>query len=221
MEKINGKFFLNWPEACRAGTGGAGGKGWNLGRLERYGFRIPIGGVLSTGAYNCFIEENGLREAVKDAAQTVTLGNLGEKEPEEKLSTLREKIKTGFISPRILEEITSGLKQLQILDRPLAVRSSATAEDTAGASFAGIHESFLNVRGIDHILSAIKGCYASLWTARAVAYRQKMGVNNYEATMAVVIMEMVEAVAAGVAFACDPRTGRENIVIINANYGLG
>lgn len=85
----------------------------------------------------------------------------------------------------------------------MAVRSSASAEDSGKASFAGIHDSFLNVTGIDNIFSAVKECYASLWTPRAVAYRRKMNVSDEEMSQAVVIMEMVEAGTAGVAFTCE------------------
>ncbi|SFG93266.1 pyruvate, water dikinase [Desulfotomaculum arcticum] len=221
MEKSCGAFFFSWPEAYQAGVEAVGGKGWNLSRLVRYGFRVPAGGVLAAGAYRAFWEENNLLETVGNIAQSITIGNIGEKGTEEKLFLIREKIKAGHISQYMLEELTSKLKNTGILKKPLAVRSSATAEDTAGASFAGIHESFLNVRGLDNVLSAIKGCYASLWTPRAVAYRRKMNVKDDEVFPAVVIMEMVEAVAAGIGFTCDPRTGRECVTLINANFGLG
>jgi len=103
----------------------------------------------------------------------------------------------------------------------VAVRSSATAEDSAIASFAGVHESFLNIREFSNILKAIKGCYASLWTPRAVAYRRKIGLTDNEVAAAVVIMELIPAEAAGVAFSCDPLTGRRDRIAITANFGLG
>lgn len=221
MEKSYGEFFFNWPEAFQAGVKASGGKGWNLGRLERYGFKVPTGGVLSKGAYHSFIEENNLLEAIGDIIRTVTISNIVQKETEKKLSLIGEKIKAGQIPRHIQKELISSLKNTGIFDKPLAVRSSASAEDSGKASFAGIHESFLNVRGMDNILSAIKGCYASLWTPRAVAYRRKMDFKDDEVDQAVVIMEMVEAEAAGVGFTCDPRTGREDVVLISANFGLG
>ena len=110
---------------------------------------------------------------------------------------------------------------MKLLDKPVAVRSSATAEDSSKASFAGIHESFLNLTGQEHIEQAIKDCYASLWTPRAVAYRRKMGFGDQDVALAVVIMELIPAVAAGVAFSCDPLTGRRDRVAISANFGLG
>lgn len=221
MEKSDGSFFFSWHDAFQVGVEVVGGKGWNLGRLERYGFKVPKGGVLSSVAYQRYIHENNLFEDTENIAQSVTLTNIGEKQSEERLSLFREKIKSGIIPTDIQEELLGRLKGFGILEKPLAVRSSATTEDTAGASFAGIHESFLNINGVENILYAIKDCYASLWTPRAVAYRRKMNIKDHEVIPAVVIMEMVEAKAAGVAFTCDPRTGQENIIVINANFGLG
>lgn len=221
MEKNRGGFFFTWSEAFQARVESAGGKGWNLGRLEQYGFKVPAGGVLAAGAYQSFIEENNLLEDTGEIGQSVNIDNIGEKKVEHKLMLLREKIKAGHIPSNIRDELVSHLKTAGILNKPLAVRSSASAEDSAQASFAGIHESFLNVRGLENILSAIKKCYASLWTPRAVAYRRKMSVEDAEVSQAVVIMEMVEARAAGVAFTCDPQTGREDMFVVNANFGLG
>jgi pyruvate,water dikinase len=221
MEKGNREYFFSWPGAFQAGVEAAGGKGWNLGRLERFGFKIPAGGVLASGAYLCFIEENNLLEDTKEISKSVNAGNIGEKAAEQKLFLLREKIKAGSLSPYIVQELVSSLVNIGIFDKPLAVRSSATAEDSGKASFAGIHESYLNVLGSDNILSAIKGCFASLWSPRAVAYRRKMNIKDTEVSQAVVIMEMVEARAAGVGFTCDPQTGREDLFVVNANYGLG
>ncbi|MDF9409989.1 PEP-utilizing enzyme [Pelotomaculum isophthalicicum JI] len=221
MEKSSGGFFFSWSEAFQSGVESAGGKGWNLGRLEQYGFKVPAGGVLAAGAYQCFIEENNLLEDTGEISQSINIGNIGEREIERKLLLLREKIRAGHIPSNIRDELVSHLKTSGMLDKPIAVRSSASAEDSAKASFAGIHESFLNVLGIDNILSAIKRCYASLWTPQAVAYRRKMGIKDEEVGQAVVIMEMVKAQAAGVAFTCDPQTGREDMFVVNANFGLG
>ena len=214
-------LFLNWDEAFKAGVEAAGGKGWNLGRLQRYGFNVPVGGVLAAGAYQSFMAENNLSDYPVEITQNITIDNIEEKETKQKLHLIREKIEAGHIPGYIEEELIANLKDMGILDKPLAIRSSATAEDSGKASFAGIHDSFLNIRGRDNILSAVKRCYASLWTPRAVAYRWKMSIKDDEIFQAVVIMEMVEAQAAGVGFTCDPRTGREDITLISANFGLG
>jgi pyruvate,water dikinase len=220
MEK-SCSVFCGWPEAFKAGAESVGGKGWNLGRLDRYGFKVPVGGVIAVEAYRNFIKENNLQEATEKIAQSVSLDNISEREIEERLFLIQQKINAGSISSHIQKELIWNLNNLEIQEKSLAIRSSATTEDASGTSFAGIHESFLNVRGIDNILRTIKKCYASLWTIRAVAYRRKMDIKDCEVLPAVVIMEMVEAKAAGVGFTCDPRSGREDLIVISANFGLG
>lgn len=106
------------------------------------------------------------------------------------------------------------------LDQPLAVRSSAVGEDAAGASFAGIFRSCLNVRGLAAVEAAIREVWASLDTAIAAAYRERLGLTG-EALMAVVIMPLLPAQAAGIAFTCDPVSGREDRIVVHANWGLG
>ena len=169
--KAHPTTFLNWPEAYLAGPDACGGKGYNLARLARYGFRVPRGGVLPVGA---------------------------------PLSAMRE-----------------GLERLGLAHAKVAVRSSATGEDGARASFAGIHRSFLNVSGMAAIEEAAQGCLDSLETPEAVAYRRRMGFRDEEVRCAVVVCEMVEARSAGVAFSCDPATGRRDVVTIDAAEGLG
>lgn len=221
MKKPAAKYFLTWDEAFLSGTQQAGGKGWNLGRLARYGFKIPMGGILTTRAYDEFIRHNGLQAMALNTAKSVTAGNIDETSNQERLAQLREKIKEGSIPQPIVDVLTDMLNGLGIVDKPLAVRSSASAEDSAKASFAGIHESFLNVRGLGNILAAVKGCYASLWTPHAVVYRRKLKISDDQVAFAIVVMEMVEARAAGVGFTCDPRTGRRDVMVVNANFGLG
>ncbi|AGL00555.1 PEP/pyruvate-binding domain-containing protein [Desulfoscipio gibsoniae] len=215
------KCFLNWAEAFHFGARHAGGKGWNLGRLARYGFSIPAGGVLTTRAYAEFMSFNGLQELVQNIASSVTAANLNETESQDRLTELRNKIRGGAVPQHVTAEIINLLKSPDLADKSLAVRSSAAAEDSALASFAGIHESFLNVHGLDNILTAVKECYASLWSPRAVAYRRKINISDNDTAMAVVIMAMVEARAAGVGFTCDPRSGRQDVLVVSANFGLG
>ena len=221
MIKPKGNYFLTWDEAFLSGVQQVGGKGWNLGRLAEYGFKIPIGGVLTTQAYDEFIKHNRLQDMVDNISQSVTAGNIEETNNQDRLSQLREQIKRGSIPQLIIEELETMLNSLGILERPLAIRSSASAEDSAKASFAGIHESFLNVHGLDNILESAKGCYASLWSNQAIVYRRKLTIRDDEVVPGVVVMEMVDAQAAGVGFTCDPQTGRQDILVINANFGLG
>ncbi|MHB8076570.1 PEP/pyruvate-binding domain-containing protein [Desulfosporosinus fructosivorans] len=221
MIRSTGKFVLTWDEAFQGGVQQAGGKGWNLGRMAQYGFQIPIGGVLTTRAYDEFIKHNGLQDQVNNISQSVLVGNLEEPNIQEELSQLRGKIKVGSIPQRIEEELRTTLDSLGILERPMAVRSSASAEDSPKASFAGIYESYLNVRGLSNILESIKGCYVSLWSNQALVYRRKLAIRDDEVVPGVVVMEMVDAQASGVGFTCDPQTGRRDILVINTNFGLG
>ncbi|MDD3270043.1 MAG: PEP/pyruvate-binding domain-containing protein [Syntrophomonadaceae bacterium] len=220
METARNASLLEWPEAWTAGADVVGGKGWNLARLDRYGFTVPKGIVLTAPAYQDFIANNDLIEATARISHFAANG-LGKQESEAELRQIRERIESGRILPSVQEELLSSLKRAGILEKALAIRSSATSEDSLQASFAGIHHSFLNIRGLDNVILSIKRCYASLWTAHAVAYRRKMNITDDEVLQAVLIMEMVDAQAAGVSFSCDPRNGRENIVLITANFGLG
>ena len=176
-------------------------------------------GLDFTDAYMKFIDYNGLDDDIADISSRITAANLNEYTHE--LSQLEEKIRSGLLPQAIIDEVSAALQNLGLVDKAIAVRSSASAEDSAAASFAGIHESFLNVRGLEDILAAIKGCYASLWSPQAVAYRRKMKLDDNEVLPAVVLLEMVAAQAAGVGFTCDPQTGRRDLLVINANFGLG
>ncbi len=215
------KYILTWEEAFQSGVSLVGGKGWNLGRLARYGFSIPQGGVLTAQAYDEYIKHNQLQEMVDNLALSTTLENLDEADVKDRLDQLRGKIMGGSIPPSIDKELSGWLNSWGGLKKSWAVRSSAVAEDSVNASFAGIHDSFLNVCGLNDILSAVKGCYASLWSPRAVAYRKKMNISDNEVTTAVVVMEMVEAQAAGVGFTCDLLSGCQDVMVVNANFGLG
>ncbi|AGF55861.1 pyruvate,water dikinase [Clostridium saccharoperbutylacetonicum] len=215
------KYFFTWKEAFKSDASLVGGKGWNLGRLDRYGFSVPQGVVLIAKAYDEYIKYNQFDKVISNLSSIIHLNNLDEGNVKDGLDQLRKKIMNGSMPPAIVEELSGLLNSSGKLKKSWAVRSSAVAEDSVKASFAGIHDSFLNVCGLEEILSAVKECYASLWSPRAVAYRRNMNINDDAATMAVVVMEMVEAQAAGVGFTCDVQTGRQDVMIINANFGLG
>lgn len=215
-------FFFDWQQAFRAGAQLAGGKGWNLGRLYAYGFPVPPGGVLSATTYGSFMEENNLLQLLKAASRQTALDTLIESQHTRALlRKLREAIIGGSIPTPVRDEIEDSLQGIGIAAEPLAVRSSASSEDSAIASFAGVHDSFLNVLGPESLYEAIKRCYASLWSSGAVSYRRRKGIKDQDLQAAVIIMRMVDAKAAGVAFSCDPRTGRRDEMLISANYGLG
>ena len=214
-----GELVLSWDDTARARVEEVGGKAYHLGRLARYGFKIPPGVVVSTEAYCQFVEHNGLAGLITDISPSITLNNLDECSL--KLSKLHAAILAGAMPLRLKEEIAASLVHLGIDNQPLAVRSSASAEDSVQLSFAGIHQTSLNVIGLCQIFEAIKNCYASLWTPQAAAYRRRFGLSDQQVLPAVVLMEMVDAQAAGVAFSCDPQTGRRDRLVVHANFGLG
>ncbi|MBI4591168.1 MAG: pyruvate, phosphate dikinase [Candidatus Rokubacteria bacterium] len=213
-------LLLDWTKAADAGPDVAGGKGWNLGRLHRFGFPVPRGGVLPAESYRRFLYDNRLTRVV-ESLSAVRADEVARPDVRAGLDELGRSIEGGSIGAEWVSAIEAFLEEQALIGTPVAVRSSATTEDAPSASSAGLHRSCLNVVGAANILQAIKACYASLWTPHAVAYRRTRGVPDEAAASAVVILEMVPAECAGVAFSCDPRTGRTDLVTVSANFGLG
>jgi pyruvate,water dikinase len=230
-------LLFDWATAVAAGPARAGGKGWNLGRLHRYGFPVPAGGVVSSEAYQQFMRHPDLQEALHGldrltAAEAAALGTTATRDADTtqgtaaqdaaaRLERLRAAILATPLPPALAGELHAFLIEAGLLHIPVAVRSSASAEDSATASFAGIHQSFLNVTGLPAVVDALRGCYASLWTPQALAYRRRLGLPDESVAAAVVILAMVPARAAGVCFTCDPRTGRRDWFAVSASPGLG
>jgi len=216
---------LGWSACVDAGTAVVGGKGWNLGRLSRYGFQVPAGGVLPAAACEALLGTPALAAEVA-ALAGVTAGEAGDESVVAHLGRLRDLILGAALSEATHQALGDFLHQTGLHDTPVAVRSSAVAEDGAGTAFAGIHDSVLGVVGVDAVVKAVLRCYASLWTPQALAYRRRFGVADHDTPCAVVICEMVGdpdrgPVCAGVAFSCDPVTGERSLVAINLAAGLG
>jgi rifampicin phosphotransferase len=194
----------------------AGGKGANLGELTRAGMPVPPGFVLSTEAYRAFVSANGLDEQILTLAQLPTdAGTSG-------YEAAADRIRTLFTDAEIPEQLAAEIAEARsaLGDVAVAVRSSATAEDLEGASFAGQQDTYLNVRG-DALPAAVRACWASLWTARAMAYRARQGIDPASVSLAVVVQQMVDADAAGVLFTANPTNGRRDETVIGAAWGLG
>ncbi len=220
------QYIVSYDKAAALGPQIVGGKGWNLGRLGRYGFPVPKGGVLVADVYKQFMAESKLHSLETKLAAIRTEEHV-ESDIAGILHTLRASIEATRLPADVETAVHTFLTDAGLADLPVAVRSSATAEDSAAASFAGVHASFLGVKGLEGVLRAIRGCYASLWTPRAVAYRRYQGLTDDAVACAVVICALVTGpeqappVAAGVAFSCDPRTGQRDRVTINAISGWG
>jgi rifampicin phosphotransferase len=196
-----------------------GGKGASLARLAAVGLPVPPGFHITTAAYRFFVTENGLQEQILATVSAATADQ--PTSLEEASSKIGRMFAQGSMPAEIAEAIRRAYLALGGDDLSVAVRSSATAEDLPELSFAGQQETYLNMRGEAMVLDAIKRCWASLWTARAIGYRARSGIAHEEVRLAVVVQELVPADAAGILFTANPLTGERDQVMINAAWGLG
>src|SRR5919107_1330255 len=198
----------------------AGGKGPNLGELSHAGLPGPPGFVLTTRAYDAFVESNHIEEEIVGRASADRA-----EDPaafEEVAEGIRALFSGGEVPEEMAHEIRAAYEEMsEDAETVVAARSSATAEDLPGASFAGQQDTYLNVRGAEALLEAVKSCWTSLWTARAMAYRAHEGIDPATVSLAVVVERMVEAEAAGTLFTADPVSGQRDRTVINAAWGLG
>jgi pyruvate, water dikinase len=224
-----GRPYIIWfsdPES--ADLAKVGGKNASLGemtqKLQGVGVAVPAGFAISVAAYWEFIEANGLQKRIAAALDEYKQGR-------QSLSEVGATIRTAFVNgdlpPAVAAAITSAYRELSLSARrtrlDVAVRSSATAEDLPGASFAGQLESFLNIRGEQALLQACRRCFASLFTDRAIVYRETNGFDHLRVAVSVGVQRMIRAdrAAAGVMFSIDTETGFPRVVLINAAWGLG
>ncbi len=194
-----------------------GGKGASLGDLTKIGMPVPPGFVVTTEAFREFVLANRLRDTLARLHSAADVNN-----PESLAATaagMQQAVLGAPMSPRLKTEIEHAYSELG--GGPVAVRSSATAEDSAAASFAGQQRTFLGVRGAYDVAAAVQKCWASLYEERALFYRATMGYNVLEAEMAVPVQRTVPAEVSGVLFTADPSTGSRDTVLIEAVYGLG
>ncbi len=201
-----------------AAPGVAGGKGASLARLARAGFRVPPGFHVTTSAYLDFIGRGGLREPVLAAMSAVDVSDAATFDA---AAARIGDLFAGQPVPAPTAAAITGAYACLGDDVPVAVRSSATVEDLPGMSAAGQHDTYLNIRGEAAVLDAVKRCWASLWSARAIGYRARCGVEPGEVRIAVVVQQLVLAEAAGVMFTIDPLDGAHDKVVVSANWGLG
>jgi pyruvate,water dikinase len=195
-----------------------GGKGASLGKLVSAGFPVPPGFVITTEAYDMCLRANDLESQITQILGALDFSNLEELEKE--TAKIRHAIIGCTVPDEMAEKIVEAYSSLGDM-LYVAVRSSGTAEDLEGASFAGQYDTYLDIRGVEALLDAVKRCWASMWTARVVAYRQNKGFGHNDIGIAVVIQVMVEAEVAGVMFIGNPMNARADEIVINASWGLG
>ena len=197
-----------------------GGKNASLGELTRIGIPVPPGFALSVVFYREFLNETGLIAHIREQLTGLDTGDVERLQKVGK--NIRSKILSSEFPPHLREQIAEGYLELSRgAALPVAVRSSATAEDLADASFAGAQDTYLNVVGEEKVMECAKKCIASLFTDRAISYRAKKGFDHLDVGLSVGIQKMVNSEAAGVMFTIDPDSGNENVIVIDSNWGLG
>lgn len=200
-------------------VGEAGGKGANLGEMTAAGLPVPEGFVVSAGAFLAAIDAGGVRDALLERFLTAADTSADADALRDDAVALQEMVRQAGVPELLATQILDAYHTLG--DRvPVAVRSSATAEDTAGTSFAGMHDTYANVIGDDAVLERIVDCWASLYGERVIAYRSSQGLRA-EPVIAVVVQRLVDAARAGVLFTADPSTQNKSHVVIEGAFGLG
>jgi pyruvate,water dikinase len=195
----------------------AGGKGANLGEVLAAGLPVPDGFVITAPAYLDAMERAGVRERLQQLARDLADSDAGSASA--RAAELQGIVRSAELPTELATQIRDAYARLGD-DVFVAVRSSAVGEDSASASFAGMNESFTNVRGGDEVLARVVDCWASLFGARACAYRASQGIDA-EPAIAVVVQEMIEAGKSGVMFTADPTTGDRSRIVIEATFGFG
>ena len=236
-EEKHKEKFIKWFSDLNKDSGKtAGGKGANLAEIYNIGIPVPPGFVVTAQAYDYFIEKAKLKGKIKELLNRIDYENT--KQLDEITKNIRALIVDSKFPKEMEQEIIEAYENLDttgfdiqkgaaldILNNAVepifvAVRSSATTEDLADASFAGQQETYLNVKGKDQLLESIKKCFASLFTSRATYYRKKKGFAHEKSSLAVVVQKMIDANKSGVIFSKDPTFKNED-VIIEAVWGLG
>ncbi len=197
----------------------AGGKGANLGALIQAGLPVPPGFCVTTPAYRTFVEVNRLETEIRQILAATRMDDPASLEAAS--DSIRACFQHREMPPALAAEICQAYANLHNPPGPVAVRSSATAEDLPDLSFAGQQDTYLNILGEAALLDAVVRCWASLWTARAIGYRARNQISHAEVALAVVVQQMVQSEAAGVLFTANPLTGKRSQTLIDATLGLG
>lgn len=237
------KTIVWFEEVGKGDVGLVGGKGANLGEMTNAGLPIPYGFIITANAYYNFIENANLKSKILSHLKSLNCENPDELNQASK--SIKELILKAEIPKSLVKEIFKHYDDLVLKENhfysrqpglikhgfskikslynlPLvAVRSSATAEDLPEASFAGQQETFLNVRGEAHLIKKVRECFASLFTERAIYYRNEQKFDHSKVGLAVVVQRMIESDKSGIAFSIDPVTNDKNKIVIEAIYGLG
>jgi pyruvate,water dikinase len=200
-----------------------GGKGASLGELARAGIRVPDGCVVTTGAFERFLTAVDPSGAIRTAGGQLSaqdhpaIVQLGEE--------IRARIESASLPADLQSAITTHYQELngapENSNCPVAIRSSATSEDSAEASFAGLQDTYLWVRGADSVIHHVRKCWASLYSVESLSYRRRLNLPEEGLAMGVVVQQMIDSRCSGVMFTRSPTTGDRSVVVLEAGWGLG
>ncbi|MBI4399826.1 phosphoenolpyruvate synthase [Candidatus Micrarchaeota archaeon] len=220
------KNVLWFSEISKTDVATAGGKGANLGEMANLKLPVPPGFVTTTDAYFSFINANGIDQKIKELTNNLDVSDT--KRLQDVSKEIKNAIESGSIPGEIKAEIIESYNRLCGATLPIgdqevyvAVRSSASAEDLPDASFAGQQATFLNIKGAEAVVDAVRRCWASLFEARAIFYRQEKGFDHLKVGLAAVVQKMIQSETAGVMFTVDSITNDPTKIEIEAAYGLG
>lgn len=216
--------YILWFEECnKSALALVGGKNANLGEMVNAGIRVPPGFAVTSRAFQQYMDEASLWDQIRDTLSDVSVDDI--KAVSKAGSAIRKAILSTPIPDEIQKEIITAYSSLShrcgVTDLPVAVRSSATAEDLEDASFAGQQDTYLWIWGNDEVVKATHDCWASLFTDRAIIYRMRVGFPQDGVLISVGIQKMVNSRSAGVMFTLDPVTGDRSKITIDANWGFG
>jgi pyruvate,water dikinase len=213
-----------WFQECsKESVDLVGGKCSSLGELINAGVRVPPGFALTTHGFRQFMRDAGIQSAVSTLLDGLDHEDMDKLE--EASRVIRDMIESCPVSIELEDLIAECYRKLSVRccvpAVPVAVRSSATAEDLPGASFAGQQDTYLWIRGIDDVMHHVRRCMSSLYTGRAIAYRMKMGFPHDQVAISVGIQKMANSFSAGVMFTIHPTNGDRSVIVIDSNYGFG
>ena len=211
------KAIVWFNEVTKKDVATVGGKGANLGEMTNAHIPVPPGFIVTASAYYDFLQRAKISDKIRNLLEPLDPGN------SKQLQQIAEEVKQVILDAQMPPELANEIQQAYIkMGRGLvAVRSSATAEDLPEASFAGQQRTFLNVQGEEDVVTAVQGCWASLFEARAIFYREQHGFDHFKVGIAVPVQKMVESEASGVMFTIEPVTSDTSKIIIEAVFGLG
>jgi pyruvate,water dikinase len=219
-EEPDRRFIISLACAREADYPRIGGKCASLARMIAAGIRVPEGFAVTTDAYSLHLQSPRLAEIVRSILSSIDVENVADEE--QKSSEIRAAIIARAMPAAVEDAVRAAYRSMSPHnDLPVAVRSSATAEDLPDASFAGQQDSYLWVVGADAVVEKVRACWASLFNARAISYRAKRLSGHADILMSVAIQKMVDAAAAGVAMTLDPINGDRTKIVIDSAFGLG